>query len=632
MLGIFLILCLSIHLVLELKEYYLLNDNCVEPVELDTDIKIYEVGSHACKLNALSIIVMLVGYLGCTFPFFFIEGIKTGAYIAGLVIICVFPFIWGWACYLCFKCTHGYIKISMEEIEWKRHKSFLLKVSDIQKIIYFGLDSYQIYPKEKRSKPYNINLRGFYKKQEIHSLMKQLRDYIAGSSGLDKSFLYKIRCLHWMFERWGCACVVFIKTIVYLVLFYACYCCIDYDFFRKDYTALYNALNADSTQADNAWSYYVQAARDYVELDSDLQKILDNESNPGKSELSLVQKEQIMKWVNNNRSSWENLKRAVSINYCNAIYEDISFFHHCDRDDFSHPNDSGYSQIKYLYSNINTARLTEAFEMDWFELFAMQLATSRHFVHGKSFIDQLMGYAMLHRAIELFAEQGSYELEDLQNAKTTLKEYFPNGVPPLSIDGEIYLSCGLFIDMIKHIDIPVQTPLNPSFLLFGSIGETEEYIQKRYHFILEDARKGIEVIPRYFSFMSFPFMRNVLVGIIEPSLARVYRIFQRTETTLSTVYVILDLENFYLTEGYYPADILQLYDAGFTSELPDDPDADGIIIYSNNGRRVILYAVGKNGIDDGGYRHPKESKEKKGDRIFWEREIQDVSEVKKTND
>jgi hypothetical protein len=45
-----------------------------------------------------------------------------------------------------------------------------------------------------------------------------------------------------------------------------------------------------------------------------------------------------------------------------------------------------------------------------------------------------------------------------------------------------------------------------------------------------------------------------------------------------------------------------------------------------------LYAVGKNGIDDGGYRHPKESKEKKGDRIFWEREIQDVSEVKKTND
>lgn len=75
--------------------------------------------------------------------------------------------------------------------------------------------------------------------------------------------------------------------------------------------------------------------------------------------------------------------------------------------------------------------------------------------------------------------------------------------------------------------------------------------------------------------------------------------------------------------------VIYALNAGFTSELPDDPDADGSIIYSNNGRRVILYAVGKNGIDDGGYRHPKE---KRGDRIFWEREIQDVSEVKKTND
>ncbi|MCE5339619.1 MAG: hypothetical protein LLF92_00640 [Planctomycetaceae bacterium] len=37
-----------------------------------------------------------------------------------------------------------------------------------------------------------------------------------------------------------------------LPLFYTSYCCIDYDFFRKDYTAAFNSMGAEPNQSENA--------------------------------------------------------------------------------------------------------------------------------------------------------------------------------------------------------------------------------------------------------------------------------------------------------------------------------------------------------------------------------------------
>lgn len=625
MLGIFLIICLIIYLFLDLKAYFLLKEEVSQDsVELCPEARIYELCTPARKLNTISLIVMLIGYLGCMFPYLFVEGVETKAYIAYIVTFGISPILLiAYICYLNIKYSHGCISISSDTIEYIGHKSFFIQIEDIKNIRCSAVDCYQIhFKKSAKKKALNINVRSFYKNKEIRSLVRQLNDRIAKTSGLEKSFGYKMRCFRWMLERLGLAYFGLIKILLLLTLLYTSYCCIDYDFFRKDYTALYNGLNADSTQSENAWGHYVQAAGNYVKLEDELQDTLGDITEPNELKLTNNQKEQIVKWFNDNSVSWESLRQAVSIKYCNATYKDISFLNHSDRDDFLNPNDTGYSQIKYLYSNINTARLTGTLDIDWFELFEVQLASSRHFAHGKSFIDQLVGYATLHRAIDVFVDRNSYEPQDLQKVKTTLMEYFPNGVPPLNVEGEILISCGLFDDMINRVDIPIQTPLNPMFLMLGPMSRSEEHVRNRYNSILEDAEKGIEVETENFSFFSFPVMRNLLVGIVEPSLSKVYRISQRTETTLSAAYVILDLEKYNLLKECYPVDILQLKDVGLSSKLPDDPDSDGSIIYSNDGKRAILYAVGKNGRDDGGYKDSRKSDGERDDRIFWERKLQ----------
>jgi len=61
--------------------------------------------------------------------------------------------------------------------------------------------------------------------------------------------------------------------------------------------------------------------------------------------------------------------------------------------------------------------------------------------------------------------------------------------------------------------------------------------------------------------------------------------------------------------------------------LPDDPDSKGKIIYRNDEQRAILYAVGPNGKDDGGYNDDKNSNKrrskKRDDIIYWERNFKE---------
>ena len=70
------------------------------------------------------------------------------------------------------------------------------------------------------------------------------------------------------------------------MLLYASYCCIDYDFFRKDYTALFNALGADPNQSENAWPYYVQAAVNYTEPEENFQEIIKDSLKSGQPDFN----------------------------------------------------------------------------------------------------------------------------------------------------------------------------------------------------------------------------------------------------------------------------------------------------------------------------------------------------------
>ena len=623
MLGIFFIISLAVYLFIELKACFILKNDLIKPVELNREGHTYNVCARAVKLNALSIIVMQIGYLGCAWPYLFIQNVDKNAYIGGIVIFGIFPvLLLGYACYQCFKNTQGHIKISTEEIEYKRRKSFSVKINDIKKITYPGIGSYQIHLKEKGTRPLHINLNGFHKKIEIQSLMKQLRDHSAEVSGRDKKLAHRLS--PWRLEMiLGKYYPALYKIVITLLLLYTSYCCIDYDFFRKDYVAQYNALNTDSSQSENAWTHYVQAAVDYIKLEEGLQEIMDDRLCSGERELTEDQKDVLKRWFDDNTSSWESLKKAASINYCNATYKHISLSASTDQDDFSNPSDTGYGLLKNLYHNANAGRLVGVLDIDWFDLFQMQLMSSKHFVNGKSIMDQLVSYAMLARSVKLLSKQDSYKFEDLEKVRNILNEHFPSGIPPLNIEGEIFISCSSFNDMINEVEIPTQTPLNPMFLALGSMTSTEKYARNHYTIILKQAQNGIETESDDLSILSFPIIRKMLFSIVDPSIAKIYKISQRADTYLSAAYTILDLEEYRLMQECYPEGISQLNDIGLTSQLPSDPYTDDKIIYFINEQRAALYSVGQNGVDDGGYKDDEE----RDDIIFWERNFKGVSEI-----
>ena len=622
MLGIFLIICMGVFFFIEFKEYCLLREDFVEHVTLDNVGREYEVCHRAGVLRSVSALVMLVGYLGCVWPYAFVEGIDTGAHVIVIVAICIPMFFISFLYYLSIKNGQGFIRISTDEIEYKRHKSFTVKVSNIKKISYTCLWSYQIHLKEKGKQPLDINLIGFYKKKELNSLMQQLSDHCAKLSGRDKSLAHKFNSCKFntILNRYY---LVIWEILAGGALLYGSYCCIDYDFFRKDYTAELNVLGAISGESENAWEHYVQAAKDYVEMEGDFQKIIMDGLKPGELNLTDEQVGKLRKWYDENTSSWASLKEATSIDYCNAAYENISLNDGKDREDFSSVSYDGYRLIKYLYCNINACRLLGLVDLDWWNLFEMQLSSSRHFVGGKTFLDQLAGYGMLFRSIKLLADKDSYELEDLQKAREILKKYFPAGVPVLNVEGEIFMFCSLFNDVINVKKIPVQTPLNPAFMMGGSIAGAEASIRKRFADILEQVRNGIEVEEDELPVISFPMMRNKFLNLFSGGFVRVYKSSKKAGADLLAGYFLLDLEEYRLMKGMYPADVLELRGAGFNCELPDDVDSGGKVIYLNDGGRAVLYAVGKDGKDDGGYRDGKDADTKRDDVIYWERDLKE---------
>lgn len=619
MLGIFLIICLAVFWLIKLKIYHLVNDDHIESVEFGDEVCTYNVCYRAAVLHAVCCGVYVLAVTGCIWPYLFIEGDDRGIYVA-CVVFCIIALlaILVFTCYHIRKSAWGYILISTDELAYKGRKPFSVKVSDIRKVTIV-MDVCRIHLKEKGKKSLGVNLNVFYKKKEIRSLMKQLRNHCAKASGRDKSLAHKLVTSKFMvFCKYSFA---FYILLLNLLLLYTSYCCIDYDFFKKDYLAQFNALGADTNQTENAWPHYVQAAVNYVELDEDFQEVIKDGLRSMKLRLTDEQADTLRKWFDKNISSWASLKQATSISYCNSTYGEISFLDNIDgpdRNDFSTPSEVNYSAIMNLYDNTNAGCLAGVLDLDWLDMFEMQFHSAKHFVDGKTFLDQLVGYAILCRNIMMFAEQDNYEIEDLKKVWNILKVYFPAGLPTLNIEGEILICCSVYDDIPDLSSIPVQTPLNATFLMYGSRSGTEAYARKRYETALEQATNGIEVELKDLSVF---IARGVFFE--DYLIAKIHKLLQRTDTYLLASYFLLDLEEYKLIKGSYPVDVSQLREAGLTCQLPDDPDGDGKIIYRNDGQRAILYTVGKNCKDDGGYRYKKGTEDRRDDIIFWERDLKE---------
>jgi len=623
MLGIFLIVCMAVYFFIRFKAYCLLREDFVEQVELDSVGREYEFCHHAAVLRGIGLLLILVGYSGCAWPFLFIEGIDTIVYVYGIVLLLAFPvFFISSICYLTIRNGQGAIRISTDEIEYKAHKSFTVKVGDIKKISNRCLWGYEIYLKEKGKKTLYFDVHGFYKRKELCSLIAQFRDHSAKLSGRDKKLVHKLS--PWKFDAiLNRYFLVICEVVIGIALLYSSYCCIDYDFFRKDYTAELNALGVVQGEAENAWEHYVQAAVNYKKMEGNFQEVVTDSLKSGELDFTDEQIGKLRKWYDENLASWEYLKKAASIGYCNAVYESISVVDSKRRNDFSNPSDNGYSQIRGLYRNINACRLLGVIDLDWWDLFEMQLASTKHFVDDKTFIDQLVGYTMVRRSVKLLADRNGYEFEDLEKVRGLLREYFPDGVPELSVEGEILEFCSLYKDMINLIKIPVQTPLNPSFMMAGSISGAEALVRERFAESLKQVRNGIEPEEEKLSSISFPMLRGKYLNLFSGSFAGVYKISRKAETNLLVGYFLLDLEEYRLVKGEYPADVLGLRRAGFDSLLPGDVDSGGKVIYLNDGQWAVLYAVGKNGKDDGGYRDDKDAETKRDDVVYWERDLEE---------
>lgn len=621
MLGIYLIGCMVAFFFVKYRTVQVLRKGA-EPVKIDAGGRTYTLCRQAVILSAISLVIAAIGYFGCVLPYLFIEGVDWKLYS-----VCIFNFgllpgwVVVWGCYMSIKSARGHLRISHDEIEYKGRKEFIVKISDIWKITYPGLNTYQIWLKGKNKKAFVVNCNGFYHINDIRSVMEQLRDDIARANGRDKSFAHRFS--PWKAEMaLGTYVYPVVRMMLVLLLLYACYCCIDYDFFKKDYTSEYNALYADSSQSQNAWPYYVQAATGYVEPQQELRKWIDDCLETRQFDLSDEQTEELKVWFESNAASWANLQKAAAIEYCNAAFQQISMTRRSNQDDFSTPSDSGYKPIRYLYQYMNVCRLAGLIDMDWLELFEMRARTSRHFICGKSIMDQIGGYGILIQGIKLFEKQAEYELDDLSRTRCFLKEQFPAGLPRLKIEGEVLLICGSYDDLVNMKKIPVQTPLNPLFLMLGSRSGIESHAKMYFTRVIENAYQGIEVERSVLSFADFHFLRQIYVDVFDISLAKACRASQRAEAWLQAAYLLIDLEEYRLVHGCYPADVAQLRQAGLTSELPDDPHREGKMIYLNDGQRAILYTVGPNAIDDGGFNDEKKSEQKRDDIIYWKRELE----------
>lgn len=619
MLGIFAIICLISYILVSIKINLLLKGSAKE-VELGADTHSYEVCQRATPLIIASQIIILIGWIGCFWPFGFIEGLEKDIF-AGLAMLGIAPVVAiFFAIYITVKGNSGYMKISEDEIEYNRRKHFTVKVSDIKKISCPAIGQYSIHLKEKGAKPLSIHTNHFNSCKEVQSLMKQLREHVAIANNRNKSFAHRFS--PWAVEMLlGKIYLPLTRTLLVALLFYTSWCCIDYDFFKKDYTKEYNTLGAIAEEPENAWDYYVKAATEYSQLEEELQNTISEQVEDGQLDLNEQQTRKLKEWYLNNTSALANLKKAASIDYCNAYYKKISLYDNSAKYDFSSPADTGYSYIKKLYTNLNACRLSSIAQIEWTDLFEMQLASARHFTNGKGIMDQLVGYSNLSKAVKLISLNDITNTADVEQARWLLNKNFPEGVRRLSIDGELLIICASFDSFINVKKIPVQTPLNPIFVMCGPISGAEKQARKRYANAMEQAANGIEVEDTPLSIFSFPPIQNILLFIVaDSSIFKVYKLSEKANSNVSAAYIAIDLEECKLKNGAYP-DASQLNDLDLTSRLPNDPHSDSKIIYRLDEDRAILYSVGSNAIDDGGYRDKEKTDSHRDDVIYWERKL-----------
>ncbi len=109
---------------------------------------------------------------------------------------------------------------------------------------------------------------------------------------------------------------------------------------------------------------------------------------------------------------------------------------------------------------------------------------------------------------------------------------------------------------------------------------------------------------------------NLLLNIMIPALGRVIELPYRNQIDVQTTLVILLIAQYHKKHGQYPDSLQTLVETEDLKEIPIDPFSDKVIAYRKTKQAYTLYSFGTNCIDDNG----QPWKEKDGDIKLWHHE------------
>lgn len=427
-----------------------------------------------------------------------------------------------------------------------------------------------------------------------------------------------------------------------------------------DYLAVLNQMNRPLVQdEDNAWPDYEKAIALFVEPDTELNKDTISK-HTGFGDLNDEEQQKIRRWVELNKSAWQEFVTASSKPYCYREYQ-------------YDPN--AVEWAKWLFTVVlphlsplrNLARVgiwqarmqTDSNQPRQAMGDCLVVARAGNHWQGKGFlVEQLVGFAISSTAwaeILNILETKNLSSADLNRIQQQLVQIYPQSYPLINMEGERLM----FMDAVQRVFTeggPGGGHLMPRGLQelqaldgidFGGKGhvmsiylctpasmlqagrdemtnkgnEIYGYIEKRarmspYERYISDpngVENMISALPRY---------RFFLFHMLTPAIDKASDQAYQGKALYHAAITVLALKRWRLEEDKYPEKLDELVAAGYLKELPMDPFSDKPLVYKKTDDNFILYSVGPNFKDDGGQPgKDDEGRVKKwmdnGDTVFW---------------
>jgi hypothetical protein len=465
---------------------------------------------------------------------------------------------------------------------------------------------------------------------------------------------------------WRTVVVRTFQTICVLILFLALYTAwflTGKPTINVDYLVLLNQMNRPQVQGeDNAWPHYEKAISLFVEPDSELGKIIDTSSQRrGFEGLNEEEQQKIRKWVELNKSAWQEFVAGSSKSYCYREYQ-------------YDPNAG--EQDKWLF-NILLPHLSAIKKLAragiWrarVQIDANQpqqaiedcLAVARSGSHwqGKgTLVEQLVGIAisgLAYGEILNIVEAKSLSSTDLKHLQQQLVQIYPQDYPLMNMEGERLL----LMDAVQHLfteggpggghivpdrftclesitgnETTIRSADTMMILLYTPVAMVHAGRDKtidKGNEIYDHMEKRGKMSPyeRHISdpccvddmILKLPKYRFLLLQILMPAVDRAFEIAYCIRAHYQATVTVLALKRWRLEKDEYPAKLDELVTAEYLKELPMDPYTDKPLIYKKTDDNFTLYSVGPNFQDDGGQPGKDDKGRVKkwgdnGDTVFW---------------